>query len=152
MGTSHPPKDIKIASKQMKGNSNLLILRECKLKPQLNIHLKPTGMARLTLPGVGGKCRAPRILRHSLKKLVLYSLIKLHTCMYVSFRNSPNRNERTYISKHLHISAHSNVIHNNKKLEQSKCLLIFIDNKEINKARKIESKQRKRNQEVHEKQ
>lgn len=39
-----------------------------------------------------------------------------------------------------------------KKLEQSKHLLIFIDNKEINKGRKIGSKQMKSNQEVPEKQ
>ena len=39
-----------------------------------------------------------------------------------------------------------------KKLEQCKHLLIFIDNKEINKGRKIGSKQMKSNQEVPEKQ
>lgn len=39
-----------------------------------------------------------------------------------------------------------------KKLEQSKHLLIFVDNKEINKGRKIGSKQMKSNQEVPEKQ
>lgn len=38
-----------------------------------------------------------------------------------------------------------------KKLEESKCLLIFIDIKEINKARKIESKQMS-NQEMPERQ
>lgn len=39
-----------------------------------------------------------------------------------------------------------------KKLEESKRLLIFIDNKEINKARKTESKQMTSNQEMPEKQ
>ena len=39
-----------------------------------------------------------------------------------------------------------------KQLEQSKHLLIFIDNKKINKGRKIGSKQMKSNQEVPEEQ